>query len=97
MAKKRDAGDQLLINVSLPGGKRSMMEAIHCPAREGGLDSGDTSDLVLDCGGVVSFTNSFDFLGLVLHRELSGHHGADAHIKKAIRARPWNNRTCPSG
>ena len=46
-----------LMHVGLPGGKRSKTEAIHCAAREVGLDSGDTSDLVLDCGSVVSFTN----------------------------------------
>ena len=74
------------MHVGLPGGKRSQTEAMHCPAREGGLDSGGTMDLVLDCGGVVSFTISFNYPGSVLHRDLSDHHGVDARIKKASRA-----------
>ena len=41
---------------------------------------------MLDCGGVVSFTNSFNYLGSILHRDLSDHHDVDAHIKKASRA-----------
>ena len=74
------------MHVGVPGGKRSKTEAIHCPARKGGLDSGDTSDLVLDCGGVVRFTNAFNYLGSILHRDLSNHHGVDARIKKASQA-----------
>ena len=59
---------------------------MHCPAREGGLASGDTSDLVLDFGSAVSFTNSFNYRGFILHRDLSNHHGVDARIKKASQS-----------
>ena len=47
---------------------------------------GDTSDLVLDCGGTVSFTESFVYLGSLLHYDLSDHHDVEARIKKASRA-----------
>jgi len=49
-------------------------------------EAGDTSDLVLDCGGTVSFTQSFVYLGSLLHRDLSDHHDVDARIKKASKA-----------
>ena len=42
--------------------------------------------LVLDCGGTVSFTESFVYLGSLLHRDLSDHHDVDARIKKASKA-----------
>jgi len=48
--------------------------------------AGDTSDLVLDCGGTVSFTQSFVYLGSLLHRDLSDHHDVDVRIKKAFKA-----------
>ena len=70
----------LLMRVGVPGGKRRKMEAIYCSTREGGLDSSDTSDLVLDCGGVVNYP------GFILHRDLSDHHGVGARIKKASKA-----------
>ena len=38
------------------GGKRSKTEAMYCPARNEAYDDGGTSDLVLDCGGTISFT-----------------------------------------
>jgi len=40
----------------------------------------------LDCGGTVSFTQSFVYLGSLLHRDLSDHHDVDARIKKASKA-----------
>jgi len=47
--------------------------------------AGDTSDLVLVCGGTASFTQSFVYLGSLLHRDLSDHHDVDARIKKPPR------------
>ena len=77
----------LLMHVGEPGGKRSKTGTMHCPAREDGLDNGDTSDLVLHCGGVVSFTIPFNYLGSILHRDHSDHHDVDARIKKRPSAR----------
>ena len=56
-----------------------------CPARDEEYEAGDTSDLVLDCA-TVSFTQSFVYLGSLLHRDLSDHHEVDARIKKAYEA-----------
>jgi hypothetical protein len=61
-------------------------EAMYCPARNGEYEAGDTSDLVLDCGGTVSFTQSFVYLGSLLHRDISDHHDVGARIKKASKA-----------
>jgi hypothetical protein len=44
------------------------------------------ADLVLDCGGTVSFTKSFVYLGSLLHCDLSDDHDVDARIKKASKA-----------
>ena len=57
-----------------------------CPARDEEYEAGDTSDLILDCGGTASFTQSFVYLGSLLHRDLSDHHEVDARIKKAYEA-----------
>ena len=57
-----------------------------CPARDEEYEAGDTSDLILDCGGTASFTQSFVYLGSLLHRDLSDHHDVDARIKKASKA-----------
>ena len=51
-------------------GKKSKTEAMYCPARDEDYNDGDTSDLVLACGGTVSLTQSFVFLGSLLHRGL---------------------------
>ena len=67
-------------------GKRSKTEAMYCPARNEEYSDGDTSDLVLDCGGTVSFTESFVYLGSLLHRDLPDHHDVEARIKKASKA-----------
>jgi len=75
----------LLMHVGSPG-KKSKTEAMYCPARNDEYEAGDTSDLVLGCGGTVSFTQSFVYLGSVLHRDLSDHHDVDARIKKASKA-----------
>jgi hypothetical protein len=75
----------LLMHVGSPG-KKSKTEAMYCPARNDEYEAGDTSDLVLDCGGTVSFTESFVYLGSLLHRDLSDHHDVDARIKKASKA-----------
>ena len=45
----------LLMHVGA-NGKRSKTETMFCPARTDTYSAGDTSDLVLDCGGTVSFT-----------------------------------------
>ena len=67
-------------------GKRSKTEALYCPARTATYGDGDTSDLVLDCGGTVSFTESFVYLGSLLHYDLSDHHDVEARIKTASKA-----------
>jgi hypothetical protein len=75
----------LLMHVGSPG-KKSKTEAINCPARTTPYEDGGTSDLVLDCGGTVSFTKSFVYLGSLLHCDLSDDHDVDARIKKASKA-----------
>jgi hypothetical protein len=75
----------LLMHVDSPG-KKSKTEAMHCPSRVSAHGNGDTSDMVLDCGGTVSSTQSFDYLGSLLHCGLSVHHDVDARIKKAAQA-----------
>ena len=52
----------LLMHVG-SAGKQSKTEAMYCPARTDKYDDGDTSDLVLDCGGTVSFSKSVVYLG----------------------------------
>jgi len=66
--------------------KRSKTEAMYSPARTDAYGDGDTSDLVLDCGGAVVFTESFVYLGSLLHYDLSDHHDVEARIKKAPQA-----------
>ena len=63
--------------------KRSKMEVMFCPVRKDAYSAGDTSDLLLDCGGTVSFTESFVYLGSLLHFDLSDYHGVKAWLKKA--------------
>ncbi len=41
---------------------------------------GETSDLLLDCGGTVSFTESFVYLGTLLHYDLPDHHSAQGVV-----------------
>jgi len=55
-------------------GKRSKTEAMYCPACTATYGDGNTSDLMLDCGGTVSFTESFVYLGSLLHYDLSADH-----------------------
>ena len=66
--------------------KKSKTEAMKCPARDEEYVARDTSDLVLDCGGTASFTQSFVYLWSLLHRDLSDHHDVDARINKASEA-----------
>jgi hypothetical protein len=75
----------LLMHVG-SNGKRSKTEAMYCPARTAAYGDGDTSDLVLDCGGTIGFTESFVYLGSLLHCDLSDHHDVEARIKKASQA-----------
>ena len=77
-------GDAEVPGAACPGDCK--MEAIYCPARDEEYEAGDTSGLVLGCGGTVSFTQSFVYLGSLLHRDLSDHHDVDARIKKASKA-----------
>jgi hypothetical protein len=72
------------MHVGSPG-KKSKTEAMYCPARNGECEAGDTSDLILDCGGTVSFTQPFAYLASLLHRDLPDHHDVDARIKKASK------------
>jgi hypothetical protein len=44
-------------------GKKSKTEAMYFPARVSAYGDGDTWDMVLDCGGTVSFTQPFVYLG----------------------------------
>ena len=74
----------LLMHVGAPD-KKNKTEAMNFPARDEGYVAGDTSDLVLVCGGTASFTQSFVYLGSLLHRDLSDHHDVDARIKKPPR------------
>jgi hypothetical protein len=75
----------LLMHVGT-GGKKSKTEAMFCPARGARYEDGDTSDLVLNCGGTVSFTKTFVYLGSLLHNDLTDHHDVEARIKKASKA-----------
>jgi len=75
----------LLMHVG-PSGKRSKTEAVYCPARTDAYGDGGTSDLALDCGGTVGFTEPLVYLGSLLHYDLSDHHDAEARIKKAPQA-----------
>ena len=59
---------------------------MYCPARDEEYNNGDTADLVLDCGGTVSFSESFVYLGSLHHHDLSDHHDVEARIKKASKA-----------
>jgi hypothetical protein len=56
----------LLKHVGSPG-KMSKTEAMHFPARVSAYCDGDTSDLVLDYGGTVRFTQPLLYLGSLLH------------------------------
>ncbi len=75
----------LLMHVG-SSGKQSKTEAMYFPARNKDYGNGGTSGLVLDCGGIISFTEAFVFLGSLLHRDLSDNHGANARIKEASQA-----------
>jgi hypothetical protein len=59
---------------------------MHCPAQDEEYEAGDTSDLLLDRGGTVSFTQSSIYLGSLPHRDLSDHHYVNTRIKKASKA-----------
>ena len=76
----------LLMHVG-SNGKRSKNEARYCPARTASYGDGGTSDLVLDCDGTAGFTESFVYLGSLLHYDLSDHHNVEARIKKASQPR----------
>jgi len=54
---------------------------MYCLTRGTNYEGGDTSDLVLDCGGTIGFTTSFVYLGSLLHYDLSDDHDVDARIK----------------
>jgi hypothetical protein len=73
------------MHVGLPG-KKSKVEDMYCSAWVSAYGDGGTSDLVLDCGGTASFTQTFAYLGFLLHCGLLDHHSEDVRIKKAARA-----------
>jgi len=51
---------------------------MYCPVRnDDEYETVDTSDLLLYCRGTVSFTQSFIYLGSLLHRDQSDHHDVD--------------------
>ena len=77
----------LLMHVGI-NGMRSKTEAMFFPAKTKADTSsaGDTSDMLLDCGGTVSFTQSFVYLGSLLHSDLSDHHDVETRLKKASQA-----------
>ena len=64
----------------------SSSSSTFCPLQDEEYEAGDTLDLVFDCRGTVSFTQSFVYLGSLLHRDFSDHHDVDARIKKASKA-----------
>jgi hypothetical protein len=72
------------MHVGSPG-KKSKTEAMYCPVQVNAHDDGDISDLVLDCGSTVSFTQSFVYLDSLLHYDLPDHHDVDTRIKKAAQ------------
>ena len=59
---------------------------MYCPARDEEYTNGESTDLVLDCGGTVSFTASFVYLSSLPHHDLSNHHDNEARINKAFKA-----------
>ena len=75
----------LLMHVG-SNGKWGKTEAMYCPARKAAYGDGGTPDLVLDCGGTASFTESFVYLGSLVHYGPSDHHDVEARIKKAPQA-----------
>jgi hypothetical protein len=90
----------LLMHESSPG-KKSKTEAMYFPERVSAYGDGFTSDMVLDCGGKVSFTQPFVYLGLLFHCDLSDHQNVDARTKKAaqvfgtLRDRVFSSRDVP--
>jgi len=76
---------RLLMNVESRG-KKSKTEAIYCSARVNAYGDSDTSDLVLDCGGTVSCTQPFAYLGSFFYCGLLNHHDVNGRIKKAAQA-----------
>jgi hypothetical protein len=58
---------------------------MYCPDWVSAYGNGDSSDLVLNCGVTVSFTQSFFYLGSRLHCGLSDHHGVGESINKSVR------------
>ena len=72
-----------------------------CPARTDAQSAGETLDLLHDCGGTVSFKESFVYLGSLLHFDLSDHHDVEARLKKAsqaygaLRSKIFSSRNIP--
>ena len=67
------------------GGMRAKTEALFLRARGSNTD-GDTSDLILNSGGTVSFCSQFTYLGSIVHEDLSDKHDVANRIKKATAA-----------
>ncbi len=70
-------------------------------AESGSLKRGREAGLLLDCGGTVSFTESFVYLGSLLHYDLSDHHDVEPRLKKApqafgaLRSKIFSSRDIP--
>ena len=68
------------------GGKRSKTEAVLFHKRHSRQEDGDTSDITLPCGGTISFTPQFTYLGSMIHCSLSDSHDVANRIRKASAA-----------
>ena len=49
------------------GGKRSKTEAVLFHKRDSCQEDGDTSDITLACGGTISFSPQFKYLGSMIN------------------------------
>ncbi len=49
-------------------------------SRDSRYEDGDTSDLVLDSGGTVSFSQSFTYLGSLIHSDFTDKHDVENRI-----------------
>jgi hypothetical protein len=68
------------------GGKRSKTEAVLFHKRHSRQEDGDTSDITLACGGTISFSPQFNYLGSIIHCSLSDSHDVANRIRKASAA-----------
>jgi len=70
---------------------------MYCAVMDAKYEDGNTSDLVLDCGGgVVSFTESFVYLGSLLHCNLSDDHTTSTKASRNLPRRSERFATASS-